>query len=45
MGVFSTGTEKGKFMRFSGIDRIIWMGNGARIGLIFPEEIYPLNHS
>ena len=41
MGVFSTGTEKEGFTRFSVFDRIIWMGNGARIGLIFPEEIYP----
>ena len=37
LSVFSTRTEKGGFTGFSVFDRIIWMGNGARFGLISPQ--------
>jgi len=41
LNVFSTGTVKRRFTGFSVFDRIIWMGNGARFGLIFPQNTYP----
>ena len=51
LGVFSTRTEKEGFTGFSVFDRIIWMGNGARIGRISPnpdnrycEVFQPLYH-
>jgi hypothetical protein len=34
LGIFSTGTENRDFAGFSGIDWIIWIGKGARMGHI-----------
>jgi hypothetical protein len=37
LGVFSKGTESGGFTGFSGRDRDIGEGNGARTGVICPQ--------
>jgi hypothetical protein len=41
LNVFSTGTEKGGFAGFSVMCLDIGIGNGARIGLIIPQNTYP----
>jgi len=38
----STRTETDGFTGFSGSDRNIRKGNGARFGLVFPHSTYPL---
>jgi len=38
----STRTETDGFTGFSGSGRHIRKGNGARIGLVFPQNTYPL---
>jgi hypothetical protein len=41
IGLILHRNRKRRFYRFSGIDRYIGKGNGARIGLIFSYVCYP----